>query len=73
MKKEYKGKISIGRYVGSGKGDCYVEIEMEDNLCPRVLFEMAQQEFAKAITGLSNRPGDVTVWVKDKEDNNAGS
>lgn len=65
MEKKYKGKISIGRYSESGKGDCYVEIEMEDNLTPRVLFEMTQQEFAKAITGLSNRPGVVTVWVKD--------
>ena len=70
MKKQYKGKISIGRYAGESAGKCFVEIEMEDGLCPRVLFEMTQQEFAKAITGLGHCDGNVTVWVKHKEDNN---
>ena len=70
MKKQYKGKISIGRYNGASTDKCFVEIEIENKLCPMVLFEMTQQEFAKAITGLGHCGGDVTVWIKDKEDNN---
>ena len=65
MKHELDCKVSIGRY-NNVDGKCYVDID-SDGIIPRVLAEMEQSEFAKAITGMGERRAKLTLWVNDEK------
>ena len=51
------GKISIGRY---NNGKCFVELMCETQII--VLAEIELEDFAKAITGMGERPAKLELY-----------